>query len=275
MKDMKRHSKNFFVLPWIICLSVWLFTACDRPVTREESHPQSPPHVSVPVDEPMLVPLTNMVHIKAGTFLRMKHPVTLTQDFWMSRYEVTQSEFTSLMHVNPSHFLGQADAPVEKVKYYDAVAYSVRLTKRERRLGHLTEGYVYRLPTEAEWEYACRAGTTNLFSFGDSEADAEAYAWTLENSDERTHPVGQKKPNPWGLFDMHGNVWEWCLDWYGDYPENPVTDPIGPAEGKAKVFRGGGWNHEAPFARSANRFTMSPSHGIHFVGFRLVLAREI
>jgi formylglycine-generating enzyme required for sulfatase activity len=220
-----------------------------------------------------LVPLTNMIFIKAGTFTRIKFPVTLTHDFWLSQYEVTQGEFERTMGRNPSHFPGDTNRPVEKVSYVDALAYCSTLTKREREAGHLPPDWEYRLPTEAEWEYACRAGTTNLFSFGDSVTNAEQYAWTMENSDSITHPVGQKRPNPWGFYDMHGNVWEWCLDWFAPYQAGNLSDPVGPAQGKFKVFRGGGWNNAIEFARSANRFMMAPSNGIYFVGFRMALSR--
>ena len=254
-------------------LAALLVVGCDGGSSqRVEKTSMSPQKEVKEATSPEVQPLTNMVQIKSGTFLRMKHPVTISRDFWIGRYEVTQAEFSGLMHVNPSQFKDQPNAPVEKVKFYDSVAYCARLTQRERKSGNIPANYSYRLPTEAEWEYACRAGTTNLFSFGDSDDLAETYSWTAENSDEKTHPVGLKKPNPWGLYDIHGNVWEWCLDWYGDYPSEPVTDPTGPEQGETKVFRGGGWNNDAPFARSANRFTMSPSNGIHFVGFRIVLA---
>jgi formylglycine-generating enzyme required for sulfatase activity len=222
-----------------------------------------------------ITPLTNMVLIKAGSFVRIKHAVTLTHDYWLGKYEVTQGEFSAVMGKNPSHFTGDTNRPVEKLTFFDAEAYCAELSKREQKAGHLPPGYEYRLPSEAEWEYACRAGTTNLFSFGDAATNADQYAWTMENSDGTTHPVGQKRPNSWGLYDMHGNVWEWCSDWFAPYPATELTDPAGPASSKFKVFRGGGWNQAIEFARTRNRFMMSPSNGIHFVGFRLALGQPL
>ncbi len=221
-----------------------------------------------------LVPGTNMVSIKAGTFMRLKYPVAITRDFWIGKYEVTQSEFGALVGRNPSHFTGDSNRPVEKITFFEATAYCSAITQRERAAGRLPPDYEYRLPSEAEWEYACRAGTTNLFSFGDDVKTADQVAWTAENSDATTHPVGQKQPNPWGLHDMHGNVWEWCQDWFEAYPAAPLTDPTGPATSKFKLFRGGGWNQDIEYARSANRFMMSPSNGIHFVGFRIALGHK-
>jgi len=219
-----------------------------------------------------LIPLTNMVLIKAGSFIRIRQPVSISHDFWLGKYEVTQAEYAALMGKNPSHFKGDSNRPVEKLSCFDAQAYCAALSARERGAGRLPPGYEYRLPSEGEREYACRAGTTNRFSFGDDPQAADAFAWTSENSEATTHPVGLKRPNPWGLHDMHGNVWEWCLDWFGPYPEEPAIDPVGPTNGKFKVFRGGGWNQEIEFARSANRFMMSPSNGIYFVGFRVALS---
>jgi len=228
--------------------------------------------ISAALVQPALVPLTNMISIKAGTYLRIRYPVTLTRDFWLGKYEVTQAEFQSVLGRNPSHFTGDSNRPVEKVTFLEASAYCSTLSQRERAAGRLPATFEYRLPYEAEWEYACRAGTTNLFSFGNETTAADQFAWTAENSDATTHPIGLKRPNPWGLHDMHGNVWEWCRDWYEGYPAAPVTDPTGPANAKGKVFKGGGWNQNIEYARSANRFGMSPSNGIHFVGFRLALA---
>ena len=238
---------------------------CDRkPSTEPINGAPLPPKTA-------LIPLTNMVAIKAGTFMRVKFPVTITRDYWMGKYEVTQGEFMALMGRNPSHFTGDSNRPVEKVTFFDASNYCARVTERERVSGRLPVAYEYRLPTEAEWEHACRAGATNLFSFGDNPGVADQFAWTAENSDATTHPIGLKRPNPWELHDMHGNVWEWCLDWFEPYPAGPATDPVGPATSKFKVFKGGGWNQDVEYARWVNRFMMSPSNGIHFVGFRLAL----
>lgn len=235
-----------------------------------------PPETSTTAPAPPrvgLVPLTNMVFIKAGTFIRIRQPVTITHDFWLGKYEVTQAEYAAFMGKNPSHFQGDSNRPVEKLSWFEAEAYCAAVNARERQAGRLPTGYEYRLPSEAEWEYACRAGTTNWFSFGDDSQAADGFAWTLENSGSATHSIGLKRPNPWGLYDMHGNVWEWCRDWFAPYPANPAVDPVGPASGKFKVFRGGGWNQEIQFARSANRFMMSPSNGIYFVGFRVALGQ--
>ena len=222
-----------------------------------------------------LVPLTNMVRIPAGTFQRIRYPVTLTRDFWMSRYEVTQAEFQRVMGANPSHFAGLSNHPVEKVSFIAASNYCVRVTQAEREQGRLPAPFEYRLPTEAEWEYACRAGNTNRFHFGHDVAEGDAYAWTAENCEATTHPVGLKKPNAWGLHDMHGNVWEWCSDWFEPYPPKALTDPTGPANvgtNKYKVFKGGGWNQDLVYGGASSRFMMAPSNSIHFVGFRMVLA---
>jgi formylglycine-generating enzyme required for sulfatase activity len=255
---------------WFLVLIMLCVLGCSRepsgPASAQTNSSSGPPKTD-------LIPLTNMVLIKAGTFRRLKHSVTISRDFWLGKYEVTQAEYAGLMGKNPSHFKDKPDAPVEKISYFDAMAYCSALTQRERQAGRLPTGYEYRLPTEAEWEYACRAGTTNQFSFGDTATDADQYAWTWENSGGSTHPVGQKRPNPWGLHDIHGNVWEWCLDWFTEYPATDTIDPAGPAQGKFKVFRGGGWNNDALFARSANRFMMAPANGIHFVGFRATLSQ--
>lgn len=233
-----------------------------------------------------------MVWIKPGHFQMGSYPgeqghasdevppteVILTHGFWMGKYEVTQEEYVAVMGVNPSGFQGQTNHPVEKVTWNEANTYCEKLTGRERAAGRLPAGFVYRLPTEAEWEYACRAGTTTRFSFGDDPANTELarYGWFIVNSDSTTHPVGRLRPNPWGLYDMHGNVWEWCHDlWQDTYPGGTVTDYAGPTDGWLRVARGGSWLYDAAFCRSANRDDYGPDNRCSDIGFRVVLARPL
>jgi len=202
--------------------------------------------------------------------------VTLSNGFYMGKCEVTQGEYQALMGTNPSQFTGDTNRPVEMVTWYDATDYCDQLTQRERAAGRIGTNTVYRLPTEAEWEYACRAGTTTRFSYVDGDDPGYGrlgnYAWYDDNSDSTTHPVGQKLPNPWGLEDMPGNVYEWCQDWYGSYPGGSVTDPQGPATGSERVFRGGSWYGAANGCRSANRSHAGRSSRLDYLGFRVVLA---
>ncbi len=151
---------------------------------------------------------------------------------------------------------------MEQVSWDDAQEFLGKLNLMEKT-------NTYRLPTEAEWEYACRAGSTTRFCFGDEEAELEDYAWYEENSEGKTHPVGQKQPNAWGLYDMHGNVWEWCQDWYGDYPAGPVTDPRGPDTGEYRVLRGGSWGNDSRNLRSAVRDYNNPDFRHYNFGFRV------
>ena len=227
--------------------------------------------------------LTNSIGIQfkllpAGTFTmgqangdseeRPPHQVTLTKPFYMGVYEVTNAQWERVMGSVPSQWK-DADRPVEEVSWNDANKFCRKLSAlpEEKRAGR-----VYRLPTEAEWEYACRAGTTTEWSFGDDASKLGEYGWFANNSGGQTHPVGQKKPNAWGLYDMHGNVWEWCSDWYGDYAKGTVTDPQVPSWGSIRVCRGGGWGVNARFCRSAVRLRYSPSYRFIILGFRLALS---
>ena len=199
--------------------------------------------------------------------------VTFTEGFWLGRYEVTQAEYQSVRSVNPSHWQGD-NLPVEMVSWNDAVAYCQELTQQERDAGLLPEGYEYRVPTEAEWEYACRAGTTTRHSFGESDADFDEFGWFTDNSDAQTHPVGQKLPNSWGLYDMQGNVWEWCSDWWNDRLRGwNVANPRGPSTGGYRVYRGGSWHNSVESSRCARRAGSGPSLAQNSVGFRVALAR--
>jgi formylglycine-generating enzyme required for sulfatase activity len=231
----------------------------------------------------------------------VQHQVTV-RSFYMGKYQVTQAEYETVMGTNPSYFKG-LNLPVECVSWYDAVEYCNRLSQREG----LSLAYTidknrsdpnntnsddnvrwlvtwnpnangYRLPTEAEWEYACRAGTTTPFSTGNNITTSNAnydgnypynnnYKGTYR---ERTTTVGSFAPNPWGLYDMHGNVWEWCWDWYGNYSSGSQTDPRGAASGANRVLRGGSWSNTATYVRSAIRSYYTPSNRNYFIGFRLV-----
>jgi formylglycine-generating enzyme required for sulfatase activity len=217
--------------------------------------------------------------------------VTLTKGFWMVKHEVTQAEYLAVMGNNPSWFNGDRTSegganygteltrPVEQVSWNDAVAYCAQLTQRERAAGRIRTNCVYRLATEAEWEYACRGWTSTRFSYGDDPGytNLTNYAWYGDNSGGTTHPVGQKLPNPLGLYDMHGNVWEWCQDWFGGYAGGIALDPQGPGTGSDRVIRGGcwvgwyGWGGPGR-CRSASRDGGGPEYGGLSIGFRTVLA---
>jgi formylglycine-generating enzyme required for sulfatase activity len=200
--------------------------------------------------------------------------VTLTRGFWMGKYEVTQGEYVAMMGSNPSSFTGNLNRPVEQVTWYEATNYCARLTAQERSAGRLQAGWAYRLPTEAEWEYAARAGTTTRFSYGDDPGYTQLgnYAWYGANSGSQPHPVGQKQPNRWGLYDMSGNVWEWCSDWFGTYPGGSVSDPTGPGSGSFRVLRGGSCYNGGQLCRSAFRGSGTPGYRDNGIGFRAVLA---
>jgi formylglycine-generating enzyme required for sulfatase activity/predicted Ser/Thr protein kinase len=220
-----------------------------------------------------------------------QHRVTLTRGFYMSKYLVTQGDYLALMANNPSGHLGNPNFPVEKVTWNDATNYCGVLTRRERAAGRLPVGWLYRLPTEAEWEYAGRAGTTTAFYFGNkikggmanfkSPYEYDASIGVITNSSlvwrgGTTTPVGNYPANPWGLYDMCGNVWEWCQDWYsrGGYPTGSVTNPVGPVRGSRRVRRGGAYDAVGGRVRSAARLNNIPTFFHRALGFRPVLARE-
>ncbi len=193
--------------------------------------------------------------------------VTISRPFWLGKTEVTQAQWEALMGSNPSYFKGSS-LPVEQVSWEEAMAFCLKLTERERAAGRLPEGYEYTLPTEAQWEYACRAGTT-----GDYAGNLDAMGWYDRNSGSSTKPVGQKQANVWGLHDMHGNVRESCLDWSArDLPGGSVTDPRGPGSGSFRVNRGGSWRHPALLCTSDGRGGETPYVRTYDLGFRVALS---
>jgi len=197
--------------------------------------------------------------------------VTLTAGFYLGIYEVTQAQWEAVMGENPAIFRvfdASPEHPVEYVTWNQTQDFIGRLNAMD--MG------TFRLPTEAEWEYACRAGTQSAYFWGDkmSKNGSSEYTWANSRSHSSTNPVGSKKPNPWGLYDMSGNVWEWCQDWYAPYPEGEQTDPKGPETGKMKVFRGGSWFDFYEAHRSANRHKHAPDEPYTAIGLRLAWQPE-
>ncbi|MFO0958306.1 MAG: formylglycine-generating enzyme family protein [Isosphaeraceae bacterium] len=218
-----------------------------------------------------------------------QHKVTISRPFYLGIYEVTQYEYRQIMGENPSEFKDSELLPVERVSWLDAVKFCNKLSEREKRRPcyriegekvTIQGGNGYRLPTEAEWEYACRApqspGSVTKYPFGDRDEDLGQYAWFGENSGDKTHPVGQKKPNRWGLYDMQGNVWEWCQDFYSDvyYSFSPDTDPSGPDLAPRRVSRGGSWDSIPRSCRPAGRSWNSPGNRSRYLGFRVASVQE-
>jgi formylglycine-generating enzyme required for sulfatase activity len=220
--------------------------------------------------------------IQAGTFMmgspatekdreasdELQHRITLTNPFYLGIHPVTQAQWREIMGRMPSQFKGDT-LPVEKVSWHDCIEFCKRLS--------IKDGRQYRLPTEAEWEAACRAGTTTPFYFGETISTEQAnfdgtsaYGGGKSGMNRRqTTPIGQFPPNAWGLYDMHGNVWEWCLDWYAVYPPGELTDYQGPEKGKMRVIRGGSWNHPPKRCRSAYRHSIEPQLRWANVGLRI------
>ena len=195
----------------------------------------------------------------------VQHKVTLTKGFWIGETEVTQALWREVLGANPAHHKGD-DLPVEQVTWNDCQRFLRKLnTRPEVRDAKLA----FSLPTEAQWEYACRSGTAGPFA---GEGFLDDMGWCNSNSGGSSHPVARQAPNEWGIYDMHGNVWEWCSDWFGDYPKTGQSDPTGPSSGVLRVARGGSWIHPARSCRAAFREWYAPGDRDASLGLRLVLA---
>ena len=195
-----------------------------------------------------------------------KHKVTITQPFYLGKYEVTQEQWVAIMGNNPSTFKGEKN-PVDTVSWDECQIFIQKLSEKT--------GKKFSLPTEAQWEFACRAGTTTQWNFGENENIAVDYAWINENSNKTTHPVGSKEPNAWGIYDMYGNIQEWCADWYTNkYKIDDYTDPIGPSYGDSRVVRGGGWGESPIDIRSSYRNCNGSDGKSDGIGFRCVMLVE-
>jgi len=272
---------------FVLLVSVVQYTALAQQTILPEKQPEPGGEFTVRLD---LNRSMAMVWLAPGTFV-MGSPggesgrrtdegpltrVTISHGFWLGKTPVTQAQYEAVMGVNPSDFkMAGPNAPVESVSWTQAMEFCHRLTVQERRGGRLPAGYSYTLPTEAQWEYACRAGTTSEFYNGDSGEDLSKIAWCKANAHGTTHPVGQLQPNAWGLYDMLGNLWQWCADWYGPYSGGSVTDPAGPPTGMKRNNRGGSWDNFPDRCRSAARSPDDPSVTDNTaLGFRLALAPE-
>jgi formylglycine-generating enzyme required for sulfatase activity len=220
------------------------------------------------------VEVTNSIGMKLrvippGTFMMGEgndaHEVTLVKPYMLGMYEVTQAQYKEVMDTNPSKFKGESN-PIEMVRWADAVDFCRRLNNRP---AEKSAGRVYRLPTETQWEHACRAGSTTTYSFGDDDSRLGNYAWYRNNANGKTHQVGSKPPNNWGAYDMHGNVWEWCQDGDGAYPNPVVSDPIRDAASEYRVVRGGS-SFDSSLCRSGFHHSDNPSRRFPNIGFRVV-----
>jgi len=272
LRRTKKELLRIGALIGLIALIVWAVEIILE-ITRKSDQPpasaQAASNQAIPEPRVLKELMNGFVQIPAGDFMmgsedgddneKPIHRVRISRGFEIGKYEVSQMQWEAVMGNNPSHFKG-ADLPVENVSWDDAQEFIQRLNAQN-------DGYVYRLPTEAEWEYACRAGST-----GDYANNLAAMAWYDKNSGEVTHPVGTKQPNALGLYDIYGNVWEWCQDWYNEnyYVQSSNVDPQGPTLGSARVERGGSLNRDAQYLRSASRYWGAPGNRSFNLGFRLV-----
>ena len=224
-----------------------------------------------------------MIWVEPGTFImgqpgfETSHQVTLSHGYYLGKFEVTQAQYRTVMKDNtlglnpkPSRWANNENRPVERVSWEDVQVFLSRLNQMEQDAGRLPNGWKYCLPTEAQWEYACRAGTTTLYSWGNDINSSHAnYNWDGNETTKETVDVGQYTPNSWGFFDMHGNVWEWVNDWYAIYSSAKKNDPVGPASGSIRIRRGGSWDNDGQNLRSAKRGSSSPSIRNDNMGFRI------
>lgn len=278
---MARVTKLWILVALGMVIAVVSVAACRRTqIAKGAGDQRTRPSQTPPAAQPVRNKIgIELLQIPAGSFMmgsdtgrsdeKPVHRVTISNSFFMSKYEVTQMQWQALMGNNPSEFKGN-NLPVENVTWNDSQGFI-------RKLNQLNDGFAYRLPTEAEWEYACRAGTT-----GDHAGDTDSMAWYSNNAGRETHPVGSKQPNTFGLYDMNGNVWEWCQDWYHEdyYRNSPGKDPRGPSVGTPllgqplRILRGGSWLSGLTDSRSANRNALTADFRDNFIGFRVAATRR-
>jgi formylglycine-generating enzyme required for sulfatase activity len=258
-------------LPFLLLIAAIVILAVSWIVVFQRGPSLEGPQVTLDLGDGITM---EFVRIPAGTFMmgsedgydneKPVHQVTVSRDFYLGKYEVTQEQWQAVMGTNPSGHAGEM-RPVEMVSWDDAVAFTEALAR--------STGHDVRLPTEAEWEHACRAATTTRYYFGDATPDLADHGWAASNSEGMTHFVGRKLPNAWGLYDMLGNIWEWCSDWYdaGYYDQSAATDPVGPPSGTDRVIRGGGYLLRDMSVRSAARGHHPPNLRFKDLGLRVVV----
>jgi formylglycine-generating enzyme required for sulfatase activity len=285
ISNLHRHS--YYSTVRHVLVSCLLFAASPSPAKT----PAESDYKISPQDSAWVMGNLNMVRISAGAFemgtedrtdawLMHSRPIreVFVDSFDIGACEVTQAIFSKVMGFNPSLMQGDEHRPVDQVSWFDAALFCNRLSElagympaydiHNRSCVFNRNGF--RLPTEAEWEYACRAGGRQRFYSGHSTDDLDRVAWFRLNSNGTTHPVGLKEPNAWGLYDMHGNVWEWCNDWMVSYKQLKKRNPHGPGLGNSRILRGGGWHYDAEGCHAAYRQRARPDYKISSVGFRLV-----
>ena len=299
-------NKNIVIaLTCIFCFIIFIIFIVNQTRTSAVLVPsQEKLYVMVAYNKKLLTPLLKhldwtipdidmkLVYVAPGSFNmgsndgeideRPVHRVTISRSYWIGEYEVTQSEYLLIMEVNPSYY-NNADKPVECVSWNDAKKFCRKLTRRERKAGRLLAGYEYRLPTEAEWEYAARGGSKGHGYKYSGSNDIDSVAWYGVNSDKYTHEVGTKLANELGIHDMSGNVWEWCLDRCNksgvveglvtDTYKNGVVDPF--CNVSFRIFRGGGWYRGSDLCWVSKRAGNSPSRKLYYLGFRIVLGQKL
>ncbi len=285
-----RIASGLFSLLFVLCLSLPVVYAQDKTNPAISGEKDSVKRkCTTKLQSTYTIPSINyhMVYIPPGTFMmgsplsekgryddEEQHKVTLTKGCYIGVTEITQGQWKQIMGDNPSRFEAlRENHPVDLVSWNDCQDFIMKLSRKEKSLR-------YRLPTEAEWEYACRAGSGSAFTNGaisqvkcGNDPNLDKVGWYCGNTKDETQPVSQKEPNAWGLYDMHGNAWEWCRDWYEEHASNNIN-PKGPAAGTSKVFRGGGWGLPARSCRSAFRDNYAPDHKCKLLGFRLVREAE-
>ena len=299
MKDKSGEWPLLLILVAVLmAFGVCAFAGIDQPTPTPATSGDSP--TPAPVSTGLRIG-DSMARIPAGKFLMgspddeprrhddvsPRHWVTIGKAFLIGATEVTQGQWKAVMGSNPSYFQSCGDeCPVEQVSWLEAVDFCNRLSDREglsRCYQGADENPIwdrsctgYRLPSEAEWEYAARAGSATAFAGGGIrepqcglDSNLDLMGWYCGNANNQTHPVARKQANGWGLYDMHGNVWEWVWDWRGDYPSGSISDPTGPSSGSSRVYRGGGWLNYAKNCRSASRNDFAPGVHSNFLGFRL------